>query len=173
MSIILFSRPIRTGKTTELLHWCDQQKNIAGVAMPDIGGLRKIMDLRTHELIDAEVNDTTPGSSTHKQAHYSSLITHHSSPIIEIGKYRFYRSAFEKANKLLINTWSSKPGWLVIDELGKLELKGEGFYPAAEQILSATHQQPETNILLVVREGLIDEIVNLFHLTDFRTVSSL
>ena len=157
MSIVLFSRPVHTGKTTELLHWCEQQKNVAGIAMPDIGGLRKIMDLQTHELIDAEVNDTTPGSS----------------PIIEIGKYRFYRSAFDKANEILISAWASKPGWLVIDELGKLELKRDGFYPAVQKIFSENKQQPGTKILVVVREGLANEIVSLFEIIDYRTVSDL
>ena len=164
MSITIFSRPVRTGKTTELLQWCSRQKNIAGIAMPDIDGLRKIMDLRTHEVIDAELNSELLANSYQLIANSS---------IIEIGKYKFYRSAFEQANDILLNAWASRPDWLVIDELGRLELKGEGFYPAAKQILAAIQQRPETKILLVVREGLVDEIMNLFQLKNYKIVSVL
>ena len=157
MSITIFSRPIRTGKTTELLQWCDKQKNIAGIAMPDISGFRKIIDLTTHATIDAEYKNTGPTNEE----------------LIEIGKYKFYKHAFDKANEILIHAWASKPGWLVIDELGKLELKGQGFFPAVKKIIAAMQQQPGTNILIVVREGLVDEIARLFQLKNFSVVQTL
>ena len=47
MSIFIFSRPVHSGKTTELLHWCNQQKNIMGIAMPDINGSRKNKNTHT------------------------------------------------------------------------------------------------------------------------------
>jgi len=73
----------------------------------------------------------------------------------------------------LIHAWASKPGWLVIDELGKLELKGQGFFPAVKKIIAAMQQQPGTNILIVVREGLVDEIARLFQLKNFSVVQTL
>ena len=43
MSIIIFSRPVHSGKTTELMQWCEQvsiKQNVAGILMPDIDGSR-------------------------------------------------------------------------------------------------------------------------------------
>jgi len=57
MSIYIFSRPIHSGKTTELLQWCNLQKNIAGILMPDINGSRKILDLLTKDVFDIECTD--------------------------------------------------------------------------------------------------------------------
>lgn len=158
MSIIIFSRPVHSGKTTELLQWCNQQKNIAGIAMPDINGCRKIFDLQTKELFDIECMDTANTTE----------------PITTVGRFRFYTAAFEKANAILIKSLSHHTDWLLIDEVGKLELQDKGFYPA---ILKAavTYNNKETtgNLLLTVREYLCDEVIAFFKLKNCRVINQL
>src|SRR4051812_37870532 len=107
MSIYIFSRPIHSGKTTDLLQWCDQQKNIAGVLMPDIDGRRKILDLYTKEIFDIECTDPTNTKE----------------PLTSVGRFNFYTVSFKKGNSIITRALTQNPAWLIIDETGKLELE--------------------------------------------------
>ena len=49
--------------------------------MPDINGKRKMIDVRTSEIFEAEADSGNPGNET----------------LINIGRYNFYASSFEKA----------------------------------------------------------------------------
>jgi nucleoside-triphosphatase THEP1 len=51
-----------------------------------------------------------------------------------------------------------KPGWLVVDEIGPLELKGQGFHDVLRELL----QKRKENIILVVREGLVQQVTEHF-----------
>ena len=158
MSIIIFSRPIHSGKTTELLQWCDQQKNISGILMPDINGNRKIMDIKTREVFDIECTDA---ENTNE-------------PITTIGKYNFYTAAFEKANLILVNALSQKTDWLIIDEAGILELGGKGFYPAIKKAAELYNNKNSSgNLLITVRDSLCEEMIHFFKLGDCRVIHSL
>ena len=97
MSIYIFSRPVHSGKTTELLQWCNQQKNIAGILMPDINGSRKILDLQTKNMFDIECTDAT---------NTKELLT-------AVGRFHFYTASFEKANAIVLAALNQTPGWLV------------------------------------------------------------
>ncbi len=155
MSIFIFSQPIHSGKTTQLLHWCNQQKNVTGILMPDIDGKRKILDLETKELFTIECDN--PSDSPEE--------------LITVGKYHFYATAFKKANTILLSALSRNPQLLVIDEVGKLELEGKGFYPGVKKAIE-DHEKKliSTQLILVVREGLYDEAVNFFKIKDHTLV---
>lgn len=154
MSIIIFSRPVHSGKTTELWKWCDQQKNIAGVLMPDRQGSRKILDIGTREVFDIECTDTTNTKE----------------PITTVGRFHFYTGAFEKANLILVNALTRSPDWLVIDEAGKLELEGKGFYTALVQAVAFYNNPAAGNLLIAVRESLCAEVIAFFKMKDCRVV---
>lgn len=158
MSIIIFSRPIHSGKTTELLHWCNRQENTGGILMPDINGCRKIMNIKTKEVFDIECTDTASNKE----------------PLITIGRFRFYNEAFEKANALLLELLTQKPGWLVIDEAGKLELDKKGFYPAITKAVNVYTNDPTAgNLLITVRDNLCNEVISFFGLGNCRVIHRL
>ncbi|HMI77669.1 MAG TPA: nucleoside-triphosphatase [Ferruginibacter sp.] len=155
MSLILFSRPIHSGKTTALLQWCDQQKNVHGILMPDINGSRKILDIRTKEIFDIQCTD--PANTNE--------------PLTAVGKFHFYTAAFEKANLILINALQRDPAWLIIDEAGKLELDGRGFYNALENIIPLykdTKQQG--NLVITIRDSLCEEVIHFFRIENYRLI---
>lgn len=56
------------------------------------------------------------------------------SDIYEVGRYRFSKKAFDQAASV-IREGLDGPGWLLIDEIGPLELKGEGFYHLLREII--------------------------------------
>lgn len=158
MSIIIFSRPIHSGKTTELLHWCNNQKGLQGILMPDINGSRKIMNIKTKEVFDIECTDT---------AFNKQLLT-------TIGRFNFYSAAFEKANAILLAALTQNPNWLVIDEAGKLELDKKGFYPAIIKAVNRYANNPKDgNLLITVRDGLCSEVIAFFGISNCRVIQGL
>jgi nucleoside-triphosphatase len=158
MSIYIFSRPIRSGKTTELLQWCNLQKSIYGILMPDINGGRKILNIKTKEIFDAECID----------------IAKTNEPLTSIGKFNFYTAAFERANSILLRSVNINPYWLVIDEVGKLELTGEGFYiSVAEAVKLYNNKNRSGNLLITVREGLCEEVISFFNIQNFKIIDRL
>jgi len=155
MSIYIFCGPVHSGKTSRILQWCAQQKNIAGVLMPDIDGSRKILDLETKILFDIECTDTA----------------HTTEPLTVVGRFYFFTAAFEKANAIIIQALAKKPGWLVIDEAGKLELEGKGFFPSIEKAVSFYNDDKTPgHLLLTVRENLCDEVITFFNIQNCRVI---
>jgi nucleoside-triphosphatase THEP1 len=75
----------------------------------------------------------------------------------EIGRFRFSKKGFDKAASIIIEA-ITKPGWLIIDEIGPLELRGEGFHDTLQTVLSSR----KDDIILVVREGLADKVMDHF-----------
>ncbi|MBK8519443.1 MAG: nucleoside-triphosphatase [Ferruginibacter sp.] len=158
MSIYIFSRPVHSGKTTELLQWCNRQKNTMGILMPDMNGSRKILDLHTKNIFDIECTDAANTKE----------------PLTAVGRFHFYTDAFEKANAIVLAALTQKPGWLVIDEAGKLELQGQGFYQAIVNAVDLYHNgQVAGNLLITVRESLCHEVISFFNIKDARVIHLL
>ena len=158
MSIYIFSRPVHSGKTTELLQWCNQQKNIAGILMPDINGSRKILDLQTKNMFDIECTDAT---------NTKELLT-------AVGRFHFYTASFEKANAIVLAALNQRPGWLVIDEAGKLELDRKGFYDSIVKTVEIyNNDNAAGNLLITVRESLCKEVISFFKIKDARVIHQL
>ncbi len=158
MSIFIFSRPIHSGKTTELLQWCDEQKNIAGVLMPDIDSSRKILDLYTKEIFDIECPDAEIAKE----------------PLTSVGRFHFYTDAFEKGNSIIMQALTQRYDWLIIDEAGKLELEGKGFYASIVKAVEIFQDTRTTgNLLLTVRETLCEEVIWFFKIENARVIHQL
>lgn len=157
MSIFIFSRPVHSGKTTELLNWCKHTPNVYGVAMPDIDGNRKIIDLHSKEIFDIECTDT----NTYE-------------PLTVVGRFKFFTAAFDSANKIIRQALTQPADWLVIDEVGKLELDGKGFYRSMRDAVSAYHNNLlPGKLLLTVRENLCKDVIRYFDLNDCQIIHSM
>lgn len=158
MSIYIFCRPVHSGKTTALLEWCNQQENIAGVLMPDINGSRKIFDIHSKEIFDIECADAINTKE----------------PLITAGRFLFYTAAFERANSILINAMGQNLHWLVIDEAGKLELEGEGFYSSIVRALEIyDNNEMAGNLLMTVRDSLCEAAISFFEIQHYRIIEGL
>lgn len=132
-SIYILTGPIQTGKTTALGQWAGNNTHVYGIITPVINGVRVFMNVRTGEQWPMEA-----GSLNEE--------------ILKVGKYNFSRLGFEKAEEV-IRSSIEKEGWLVIDEIGPLELNGKGFNQVLKELLAKRKEK----ILLVVREK--DEIL--------------
>ena len=148
-AIYLLSAPIRTGKTTALQHLLSGKKNSSGVLTPDVEGKRQFMDIATGQFFNMEAREDETN-------------------VLAVGRFRFSRHSFEKAAGIL-NQAPIADGWRIIDEIGPLELRGEGFGPVLKGLL-ADYAAHEMRLLLVVRDTLLDEVCRHFRLDDFAIV---
>ena len=143
--IHILTGAIHSGKTTRLMHWASIHPDIYGILSPVIDGKRVFVNAHTKVQFEMEAS----GEEN----------------IIAIGRYRFDSEAFQKAITIINNAPQNKTGWLVIDEIGPLELKGQGFATILKNLLSA--KTDGLQLMLVVRENLIQEIIDFFELDKF------
>lgn len=153
--IIILSRPIQTGKTTSLVEWADGNPGVIGIAQPVIERKRCLKDLHTNEVRLLETEED-------------------GGKIIPVGKYKFLKSSFEWAKIVLLHAAAQKPGWLIIDEFGKLELKDKGLQPVITHLVNNEELLNTSNLILVVRDSLLDQaIVKLNLEKKVKVISSL
>ena len=140
------------------MQWCSHQKNVHGILMPDINGSRKIMNIKTKEIFDIECVDAENTSER----------------LTPIGKYNFYTAVFEKANRIITDSLAQHPEWLIIDEAGKLELDGKGFY---DSILKTAEVYKDNNLdshlLIAVRDNFCEEVISFFKIADVKVIHQL
>jgi len=155
MSIILFSREIRSGKTTEIQSFVKGSFDFGGILMPDLNGFRHIMDIRTGQQRQIQVEKSSPNS-------------------IQIGKYYFNPNSFIWANESIAHELNLIPDFLIIDEVGKLELKNSGLYKSVSKAIDIyDNTDSSKQLLLVVRDSLLEEVLTFFELKNYEIISNI
>ena len=150
--IYILRGDIRTGKTTALLELCKNRDDVDGVLCPDNGqGKRYFLEIKSKNEFELETEFETEA-------------------VIEIGNFKFLQSGFEKANSyLLCSTLKSKH--IIIDELGKLELKNEGLHVAAVKLISNYKSDKKQHLILVVRDYLLDAVLKHYAISDYKILN--
>ena len=147
--IYLLAGTKNSGKSTRLLQWAEKQKGIIGIICPRENGKRELFSIYSNTFKEYEVDNE-------------------SRPVFKIGKYNFLKDSFDWAEKELLKALEIEPQWLVIDEIGPLELQGKGFDKIVKQLLFDS-DLPETNLIIVVRENLIREVISNYKLDKWQT----
>lgn len=150
--IIILSGPIKSGKTTFLMKHFKDRGDVAGFLCPDVNHQRFFFDLDKKEWTEFEVHGDFDSSTT-----------------INIGKYSFRSEVFLKAKMIIDKTLSQSYSFFIIDEIGKLELMGEGLEPELYRMLHQTIPNIKT-LILVVRDYLLDEVTKKYNLYDANVV---
>ena len=151
--IYILSGNIRTGKTTALLNWTKTRKDCDGILCPDdVFGKRYFLEIKSKNEVELEVE--TESENT-----------------IKIGTFRFLKSAFQKANDYLIASAEKKNHhYLIIDELGKLELKNEGLHFSAKKLIPKYMYDEKQHLVLVVRASLHDGIIKHYNISQYSVI---
>jgi nucleoside-triphosphatase len=176
-SVFLVSGDIRTGKTTWLRHWMGLMKargiQYSGVASLDstpIGELnaakylqtpvqpnlhlRRMLNVETQQSIEFEIELGKEGNQS----------------VIKVGRFVFSKKAFHQGIQWLYDGLEQEStDWLILDEVGKLELhRGEGFEPDLSQFLMKYTQTVESrksqgkrfpHLLVVIRKELLQDFI--------------
>ncbi len=152
--IIIFSRPVHTGKTSELFQFCRGRTDIAGILMPDVEGRRMFYDIAAREYFTAEAGEENADEE-----------------LLEVGRFQFLATTFTGANTILIRTLLSTHSVIIVDEVGKLELRNEGLYPAIRQLISEVGHKKD--LVLVVRHELVEQVKQTFQLNQVIVINDL
>jgi nucleoside-triphosphatase THEP1 len=137
--IFLLTGEVHSGKTTAMLQWSQKRKDVYGILTPIVNGQRVFMNAHTSEIFPMEANENEE--------------------MLTVGKYRFSIKAFQKANAV-ISSALKKEGWIILDEVGPLELRGDGFY----EVLGAMAVSPTDHqkFVVVVRQAIVEEVKACF-----------
>lgn len=147
VKVIILTGAVQVGKSTALLRWIEA-KNVGGFLTLIIAGKRMLFSL--------------------PQKSYTSFeAVQADAQTITVGRYHLLKSAFDQMNNHLLNQSNILFDWLVIDEVGPLELKGEGIYSGLVHVLNNCSNP----LLLVVREGLVQQVIDNFKLEKVEIVS--
>ncbi len=142
----IYSGPVKSGKTTRLMQWAASQKIIDGIFQPVIDEKRFIYHIGSRTLKLLESNRTNN--------------------ITTIGKYNFSNESFDWAKKVLLDCIEKELDWLVIDEVGPLELDGKGLEPVVSKILREQDKM-KCKIICVVREKLLEKFLIHYSLENY------
>lgn len=122
--------------------------------MPEMNGTKLFYDIANKSFFNAEIDK----------------LNFKENDIENIGKYNFSKASFAKANNIIINVNNKITNTIIIDEIGRLELKEKGFHLAFNSILSST---PIKNLLIVVRDTLIKEVTDFYQISHYKIISNL
>jgi len=146
--IIVITGPVQSGKTTFLRNLFEGRKDVSGFLCPDVNGLRCFFDLNSKELLEFEVPHVGDGLS-----------------LINIGKFAFRSDIFAKAKRMISQASDISSSFFIIDEIGKLELKGLGLDPELKIMLQERTSNIHT-LMVVVRDYLLDDVIKRYSLSD-------
>ncbi|SDS08008.1 NTPase [Formosa sp. Hel1_31_208] len=147
--IYILTGDINTGKSTALMKWIKGRPDVFGVLSPrDDKNHRYFLNVKTHEAFAMETTSKDEDS-------------------IIVGPYHFLKTAFKKANSIIEEAAKQQTsGFIIIDELGKLELKTEGLHKSAVSAINRTKYEAQLHTILVVRTPLIETILKHYNITN-------
>ncbi|MFC2095966.1 pyridoxamine 5'-phosphate oxidase family protein [Candidatus Bipolaricaulota bacterium] len=145
---ILLVGGIGSGKTAAGLRLLSLLRSY-GIQVGGILAPRLLKDEETigYSIIDLSTNATHPFASLEPSD-------------IQIGKFYISQVGLDLAERTIRNALNEKPV-VFVDEIGRLELEGEGHAPAVRQLL-----QSNTVPVLLVRDTLVEQAVRVFEIAD-------
>jgi nucleoside-triphosphatase THEP1/ABC-type thiamin/hydroxymethylpyrimidine transport system permease subunit len=149
--VFILTGPVETGKTTSIVKWSEKRNNVFGILTPIVNGKRTFMNVYARHLFDMEAADEE-------------------TEVLFVGRFIFSKTNFGKAITIIRNGMD-KEGWLVIDEIGPLELREEGFCEVLKEVLQ--NENEGQTILLVVRDGLVGAVKEYFHLNNVVVINTI
>lgn len=136
--VVILIGAIHSGKTNALQKWI-AGKNVAGILTPIVNDYRVLFSIADGVYFDLESRSSETET-------------------IAVGRYVFLKAAFEKASVILTSALKrDEIEWLVVDEIGPLELAGEGLHDPILEILKG-----KKSVILVVREAILAPVIDYF-----------
>jgi len=143
--IRILTGKVQSGKTTGLFTFINTKKSVDGILAPIVNGKRKLYHISSRTIKIFEMDKSSPET-------------------VSVGKYFFLNESFEWANKKIIESFHKSPEWLIIDEIGKLELRRKGLHEAAKKIIEE-RLTFNGKIILVIRDYLLDEVLKFYNIS--------
>lgn len=171
MRVRILSGPRGAGKTTALATapWI---AGAWGFLSPVVEGRRVLRLLPAGTLVPFEVDpglstDLGPGRARGDEGQVDRTVGTGSREV-RVGRFRFHRDAFHIASQHTLLAPDFPDTRIVVDEVGPLELRGEGFAELLPRLL----MRREGELWLVVRTGLVEAVRGRFGLPEDAVVAS-
>ena len=145
--IYILTGAVGSGKTTFIFNWLK--------CNPSAGGIVTLTGQNRRVLYDVIGK---------KEINFEAMPEEHAETV-NIGRYKFYKSAFERAEEIIENTDFVKTGCFVLDEAGPLELRGEGFDKAVRKLIEINREYG-TALVFIVRENCVNDFITKYYLAD-------
>jgi nucleoside-triphosphatase THEP1 len=147
-NIYILTGPVRSGKTTQLQQWLATGIQAAGILTPDVKGVRMLYDIALGKYHAFEVDETYGAEK------------------VSIGRFLFARNTFNQGREILARPLLPQTEWMVIDEVGKLEVEqGEGWEPMVLRLVAGYKADVyKRNLLLVIRDSLLEKTLYKYDL---------
>jgi len=134
------------GKTRNLLSTIDELKSrdlsVAGIYSPKIIENNVIIG---YDIVDIMNNERIP------------FLRKNEDPDVEkIGSYSILPEGLEKGRQALGNAMNADVQLIIIDEVGRLEMRDKGWGPAINDIL----KKPDQKVLMTVRREFVEEVIS-------------
>jgi nucleoside-triphosphatase len=144
---ILLTGDVRTGKTTVLFNWTKKRNDVAGILTPVVNEKRVF-----YSIVDKIFFEMEAGAGE--------------TEVLQVGRFTFSSPQFAKAEAIVAGCSSTnKNRYLVIDEIGPLELSQQkGFWDALNLII-AMAQLPI--LIIVVRQSFCNQLEELLDKANF------
>jgi nucleoside-triphosphatase THEP1 len=144
--LLIYTGSVQSGKTSRLLSFIQDRKDVGGILSPLIDGKKYLYDIFSGEskLLESDSDDREED-------------------IIVIGKYKFKKKIFRWAKEVLQKASEENYSYLIIDEIGPLEFEGNGLSPVTDEII-LKYFTYSPKILLVVRESLVGKFLHHYRL---------
>jgi nucleoside-triphosphatase THEP1 len=149
--ILILTGPTRSHKTTTLVRWANDRNDCGGILTPDHNGLRMLYNVKEKLSIPFEKPQKTIASD------------------IVIGRFVFDVESFNVAAGWLDQHVSDPDlNYVLLDEIGSLELSGQGW---DEWLHNSISKIGDKTLILVVRRSLLDEVIGRYHLQEVSVVA--
>ncbi len=147
--IYLLTGDRQSGKTTNLFNWIkNQKKSISGVLSPIENSKRCFYSISKDKDFPFSVIDNTFKDDE----------------VLKIGKYVFYKKAFNMAVDEIEEGIKLNSDYIIIDEIGPLELQKKGFYNITKKCINISRSDDRFHFIFVIRGFLLDEILEFFNI---------
>ncbi len=147
--VYILTGDIGSGKSYSLNEWIKDKTNVAGfLSLNNDKGKRYFLDIRSKDTFSMHPNNDEVEENK-----------------IYVGRFTFLKSSFERANNILrFETSQTDYKYLIVDELGRLELKQKGLYKSTHNLLSMFEGKPNKHLIFVVRSALLENIIDFYNI---------
>ncbi len=151
--IIILSDDIRTGKSIALSNWLKNIRSKGGFLTPDIDNKRKLLSLNTGIYHNFEVEETAVDK-------------------VSIGRFHFSKKVMDDAAEEVLYIIDKGVQYLIIDEIGRLEIESNlGFFPILNELISSYQKPGLGYLILVIRQSLLQKGIEKFHLQNAKILN--
>lgn len=147
--VYLLTGDIQTGKSYALNEWIKGKPHAVGLlSLINKEGKRYFLDIRNKVTFSMHANENE--SEDNK---------------VYVGRFIFLKSAFKRANNVIkFEVQQTDYTYLIVDELGKLELQQQGLFHSTYNLLKMFEDKTDKHLILVVRSSLLENVIDNYHI---------